>query len=120
LSQQSSNISVKKEKNVLLDLKESTLKSNLDIFILVNTKHFGALSGYDLLLFFRKKYGPLISAGTMYAQLYAMERKKLIEGKDPSSGARKFTLTTEGERTLEIVLALKNEVLSLTESIFSP
>jgi len=44
----------------------------------------------------------------------------LIEGKDPSSGARKFTLTTEGERTLEIVLALKNEVLSLTESIFSP
>lgn len=120
LSQQSSEIGVKREKNILLGLKESTLKSNLDVFILVSIKNSGALSGYDLLLLFRKKYGSIVGVGTIYSQLYAMERKTLIECRDASSNARKYTLTSKGERTLNIILALESEVLALMASIFHP
>jgi DNA-binding PadR family transcriptional regulator len=115
LSQQSSQI----EKNILAELKEEVLKNHLNIFILTSIKNFGELSGYDVLLHFKKKFGAAISVGTIYSQLYALERKQLIEGKLNSSGTRKYILTTKGLKTLDIILALKPQILGLVDSVFS-
>jgi DNA-binding PadR family transcriptional regulator len=114
LSQQSSQI----EKNILAELKEEVLKDHLNIFILTSIKSGGELSGYDLLLQFREKFEIQISAGTIYAQLYALERKQLIECK-LKSDIRKYTLTAKGSKTLDIVLALKPQILGLVDSVFT-
>lgn len=115
MSQQYSQI----EKNILAELKEEVLKNHLNIFILTSIKNLGALGGYDILLHFREKFGENISVGTIYAQLYALERKLLIEGKINSSGTRKYTLTAKGLKTLDIVVALKPQILGLVDSVFT-
>jgi DNA-binding PadR family transcriptional regulator len=115
LSQQYNQV----EKNILLELKEEILKSNLNIFILTSIKSLGEISGYDVLMHFRKKFGTNISVGTIYSQLYALERKKLIEGKRNSSNTRKYTLTANGSKTLDIIIALKPQILDLVDSVFS-
>jgi DNA-binding PadR family transcriptional regulator len=114
LSQQTSQI----EKNILAELKEDVLKNHLNIFILTSIKHCDELSGYDLLLQFREKFEIQISAGTIYSQLYALERKQLIECK-LESDARKYTLTAKGSKTLDIILTLKPQILGLVDSVFT-
>lgn len=107
------------EKNILLELKEEILKSNLNIFIMASIKNLGEISGYDVLLNYRKRFQSNISVGTIYSQLYALERKKLIEGKLNSSQIRKYSLTEKGSKTLDIVIALKPQILALVDSVFS-
>jgi DNA-binding PadR family transcriptional regulator len=107
------------ERNLLVDLKEDILRNHLDIFILTSIRNLGELSGYDLLVRFRKKFGANISVGTIYSQLYALERKQLIEGKTNEVGTRKYILTVKGANTLDVVLALKQQILDLVDSVFS-
>jgi DNA-binding PadR family transcriptional regulator len=107
------------EKNILMELKEEILKSNLNIFILTSIKSLGEQSGYDVLQNFRKKFEVNISVGTIYSQLYALERKKLIEGQLNSSGVRKYILTVNGLKTLDIIIALKPQILDLFDSVFT-
>lgn len=107
------------QKNILQELKEEILKSNLNIFILTNIKSVGELSGYDVLQNFKKKFETNISVGTIYSQLYSLERKKLIEGNLNSSGVRKYVLTANGLKTLDIIIALKPQILELFDSVFS-
>jgi DNA-binding PadR family transcriptional regulator len=62
-----------------------------------------SLSGYDFIAFINKRFNVLISAGTVYALLYSLERKKLIE----SSGEerkRTYKLTAKGNETIGIIL----------------
>lgn len=105
--------------NLLLEIEEEILKSHLNIFIMTRIKSFGELSGYDILMRFREKFGLNISVGTVYAQLYSLERKKLIECKPNSARTRKYTLTLKGSKTLDIVLTLKPQLLELVDSVFS-
>jgi DNA-binding PadR family transcriptional regulator len=107
-----------RQKNILQELKEEILKSNLNLFILTNIKSQGELSGYDVLQNFKKKFGTNISVGSIYSQLYSLERKKLIEGNFNSSGARKYVLTANGLKTLDIIIALKPQILELFDSLF--
>jgi len=105
------------EKNIIVDLKEGVLRSHLDIFILSNIRNYGALSGYDLLNRFRGRFGVNISVGTIYSQLYSLERKQLIEGKTDST-ARRYVLTPKGATSLDIAVALKQQILDLVDSLF--
>lgn len=38
------------------------------------------LSGYDVIMFVHKKFGILLSSGTVYSVLYSMERNGLVRG----------------------------------------
>ena len=40
----------------------------------------GAMSGYDAISFIHNKFGVLVSSGTVYSHLYALERDGLIKG----------------------------------------
>jgi DNA-binding PadR family transcriptional regulator len=106
--------------NFINDAKEQILRSNFDIFVMTSIKNIGALSGYDLLVLFKDKFQTNISVGTIYAQLYSLERKQLIECRTDTERSRKYTLTTKGLRTIDVVISLKSEFLALVDSIFSP
>ncbi|MGD6805600.1 MAG: PadR family transcriptional regulator [Candidatus Bathyarchaeia archaeon] len=78
------------------DIEIRVVKSFLDILILIEMKKQSNLSGYDVTAFVNNKFGGILSPGTVYATLYAMERKGLITGE---SDGRKtvYKLTEAGK-----------------------
>lgn len=100
------------------NFEKDIIKSRLDIIFLIRIKNSGALSGYDLMQYIKDKYKISLSSGTIYTQLYCLERKFLIEGKLCSSGKRTYSLTLQGARTLEIILSSKNRFKKVITSFF--
>jgi len=68
-----------------------------------------SLSGYDVIRIFYKKFGILLSPGTIYSVLYSMERNGLIEGKE-NSHKRVYNLTEIGEKTIKNMLNSIEEI----------
>jgi len=60
------------------------------------------LSGYDILTYIHKRFGYMVSSGTVYSILYSMERDGLITGKRVNR-KRIYTLTRKGEETIKII-----------------
>jgi DNA-binding PadR family transcriptional regulator len=88
----------------------------LDIIVLKAMKN-RALSGYDILSLIHKKFGILLSPGTIYSLLYSLERKGLVKASF-NQKARSYTLSEKGEETLKNILNLHNRIIALTSSIF--
>jgi DNA-binding PadR family transcriptional regulator len=63
------------------DIETRVVKSFLDILILIEMKKHDNISGYDITSFVNERFGGILSPGTVYATIYAIERKGLIEGK---------------------------------------
>ena len=80
----------------LKELHRKTLQNYMDILILSKLQD-GALSGYDIISYMHKKYGILVSSGTVYSLLYSMERKGYIEGK-MASRKRLYSLTEKEDK----------------------
>ena len=81
------------------DIETRVVKSFLDILILIEMKKQNNLSGYDVTAFVNNKFGGILSPGTVYANLYSMERKGLIHGE---SDGRKtvYSLTEKGNNVI--------------------
>jgi DNA-binding PadR family transcriptional regulator len=84
----------------VLGIETRVLKEFLDIIMLCELKARGALTGYDLALLERERFGISLSPGTVYMTMYAMERRGLIAGK-PNGKKTTYSLTVKGERALE-------------------
>jgi DNA-binding PadR family transcriptional regulator len=97
------------ESGMLKEFQRSIIKNFLDTVVMVKLKACGPLSGYDLMEYVQQKYGILISSGTVYSLLYALERKGLLKG-DCSSGKRLYALTEEGLKAIESILNSKEEI----------
>ena len=84
--------------------REKIFLALLDIILLKYIKENGSLAGYDFMIWVHKKYGVLLSSGTVYTKIYSLERRGLVKGE---WGERKriYTLTKEGEATLNSVLS---------------
>jgi DNA-binding PadR family transcriptional regulator len=82
------------------DIETRVVKSFLDILILVEMKKQKNISGYDITSFVNNKFGGILSPGTVYATLYAIERKGLIEGK------------TDGRKTVYALTEKGNDVVA--------
>ncbi len=74
-----------------------------------------AFSGYDALRLISERYGKPISPGRMYSTLYAMERKKLVEG-SYRKGKRMYIVTDLGKLTFEVVTS-SDEMQSFMEKM---
>jgi len=85
------------------------LKDFLDTIILAELKNRSALSGYDVIDFIHRKFGILISSGTVYALLYSMERNGLIKGV-LHQRSRIYTLTDKGRDTINAISKSKEEI----------
>jgi DNA-binding PadR family transcriptional regulator len=89
------------EARVIRKFNERILNCFLDVVILSQIEK-QSLSGYDLIGHIFKSYGILMSAGTIYATMYSLERDGLVVS---SFDGKKnvFRLTERGTFTLEVV-----------------
>jgi DNA-binding PadR family transcriptional regulator len=73
----------------------------MDILILAEIKE-GALSGYDVISLVHKKFGILVSSGTVYSLLYSLERDGLIKGVWDQR-KRVYELSEKGEQNIKVI-----------------
>jgi DNA-binding PadR family transcriptional regulator len=85
----------------------------MDIIMLNELKN-DSMSGYDVIGYIHKKFGVLLSSGTIYSHLYALERDGLIRGTIDKK-KRIYELTEKGEQTLENVSNENREILNTLE-----
>lgn len=96
------------EREVLKNMHERLLKNFMDVLIMARLTN-NSVSGYDVIAYVHKKFGFLISSGTVYSLLYSMERDGLIKGKRINR-KRTYTLTDKGEETIKVVQNANDEV----------
>ena len=97
------------ESEILKEMQRDMVKNFLDTIILAELRNSSALSGYDIIEFIHKKFGILISSGTVYALLYSMERKGLIKS-TLAQRKRVYALTDKGRETINAISKSKEEI----------
>ena len=94
------------------------VKSFLDTIVLAKLREQDSpMSGYDVITLIHKKFGILVSSGTVYALLYSMERDGLIRGR-LSQRKRVYMLTEKGEKKIKALLEAKEKILGLMVNLF--
>jgi DNA-binding PadR family transcriptional regulator len=96
-------------KQNIKEIHQRIINSFLDVIIMGELLQNDSLSGYDVIRIFYKKFGILLSPGTIYSVLYSMERNGLIEGKE-NSHKRVYNLTEIGEKTIKNMLNSIEEI----------
>ena len=91
------------------EMHERIVKGFLDVAIMAKLVDGNLMSGYDVIAFVHKKFGTLLSSGTVYSVLYSMERNGLVRGMR-SKGKRVYKLTDRGEKTIKVVINLVEEI----------
>lgn len=90
-------------KLMVRDIERRIISRFMDLLILSILDHDGSeISGYDLIKYFHSKFGLLMSAGTVYSCMHAMEREDLLKGKY-NGKKRVYTLTQHGRETARII-----------------
>jgi DNA-binding PadR family transcriptional regulator len=91
------------------ELEKRIIKEFLDVIILLELKDKGELSGYDFAVLQHQKFDLSLSPGTVYATLYAMERRGLIEGRNDGKKTS-FHLTDKGAGALENLKKINSDL----------
>jgi DNA-binding PadR family transcriptional regulator len=73
------------------------------LLILVGLSNGCPQSAYDIILFIHKKFDVLLSTGTVYANLYRLERNNLVSAKS-TERKRVYTLTENGKKAIERIM----------------
>ncbi|HSV50184.1 MAG TPA: PadR family transcriptional regulator [Candidatus Acidoferrales bacterium] len=99
------------------EVETRVIKEFLDIIILCELKGHNELSGYDIALLQKQKFGITLSPGTVYSTMYAMERRGLI---DAHSNGKKTTyvLTDLGVKALDNLGRCGMELVDFMKCIF--
>jgi DNA-binding PadR family transcriptional regulator len=82
-------------------MQEKVIKQFIDVIILSALKN-GQMSGYDLIVYIKKKYGIKISPGKVYQHLNALSRDGLVVS-DQIPRKRVYEMTEDG-RNLMIIM----------------
>lgn len=96
-------------------LHKRAIQNFMDILILTEIKN-RSLSGYDVIGLIYRKFGILMSSGTVYSLLYSLERDGWIKG---TSKQRKriYQLTEKGEQNIGVVTRADGELQDFLRSI---
>ena len=92
----------KSEAKILKNMHERLIKNFMDIIIMTQLQK-GPLSGYDVIAYIHTRFNLLVSSGTIYSLLYALERKDLIEG-IWDERKRTYKLTEKGQKQIQTIL----------------
>ena len=104
--------------NHIDDLKIRTIKSFTDILILKHLKSHPLSSGYQVLRHLYDGYDVLCSPGTLYKEIYLLERKGLIKA-EGDQNSRIYSLTDEGQKVLETAVKTSKQIQELVSEILS-
>ena len=74
------------------------------------------MSGYDVIRFIYKKFGVLVSSGTVYSRLYTLERNGWIKSIS-TKRKRVYALSEESEQNIEPILDANCQVQSLLRNM---
>jgi DNA-binding PadR family transcriptional regulator len=99
-------------------LHRKTIKNFMDILILVEMKR-SSVSGYDVIGIIHKKFGILLSSGTVYSTLYSLERDGLIRG-TWNNRKRVYTLTEKAKQKMGTVIKAEKGIQDFLKNISSP
>ena len=99
------------------ELYERIVKNFMDVFILFQLAR-AELSGYSIIGRIHRRYGILMSSGTVYSTLYSMERKGLIEAKSLER-KRLYALTQKGERAIRNIRRSNGKIKSMLAGILA-
>jgi len=100
---------------IVEDLRGRTIKSFMDILILAELKK-DPMSGYDVIGLIHKRFGILVSSGTIYSLLYSMERKGLITGVW-NKRKRVYALAEKGDRNIKVITNVNEEIQNFLRNI---
>jgi len=106
------------ENDVIMEMRERIVRAFLDLIVLMKlSEGCERLGGYDFIKLVTEEFDVMLSAGSIYAALYSMERNGLIQA---SSNRRKrvYVLTDKGEATVKTISEEKTKVLYLFGSLF--
>jgi DNA-binding PadR family transcriptional regulator len=81
-------------------------------------KEHSLSSGYQILRHLHEEFDVLFSPGTIYHQIYLLERKNLIKGEGDDNG-RIYCLTEEGEKKLVSTVMASSQIQELVSNILS-
>jgi DNA-binding PadR family transcriptional regulator len=99
------------------EMRERVIRNFIDLLILKELKENGNRSGYDIIDLFHKKFHLILSPGSVYSMLYAMERMSLVAGAT-AGGKRLYKLTRRGEEKIENILCSLEEIHFFIDSMF--
>ena len=105
----------KLEGRILKKMHERIIKNFMDIIIMTELRN-GSLSGYDVISYIHNKFNLLVSSGTIYSLLYALERKDLIEG-IWDERKRTYKLTEKGQKQIQTILNAHEKINNLITNI---
>ena len=101
---------LKKDRDIIKKLRRRLVNELLDIIILNKVESDPYITGYAIIEYLLLRFNILVSSGSVYSTLYALERKGLIKG--VWKGRRRiYKITPEGEKMIKI-LREKSDVIS--------
>jgi len=98
-------------------MQRQIAKSVMDLLMLAELRN-GTMSGYDAISFIHNKFGVLLSSGTVYSHLYALERDGLVKGAWDVK-KRVYEITEKGEQALETIALSNMELLSVLKKVLN-
>ena len=104
------------EPKVEKQLCERFLRTFLDIVILYRLENSEPMSGYGFLQFIHEKFGILLSSGTVYSNLYALEREGFIEGHSRPR-KRVYKVSDKGRQFIEATCHALSSVQNLIKKV---
>jgi DNA-binding PadR family transcriptional regulator len=104
------------ESEILRKMHRRIVRNFLDVLILLELSE-GPLSGYDVISLVHKRFGVLVSSGSVYSCLYYLERVGLVKG-EWVQRRRVYKLTEKGNRTVKTLLKMKDKILGLVVNLF--
>jgi DNA-binding PadR family transcriptional regulator len=106
---------MKSPSNLVNKLEKRVIHDFMDIYILEEMKS-GSLSGYDIIQLMHKRYGIMVSSGTVYSLLYSLERAGWIKGVWDER-KRVYELTEKADHEARIIAKVNSEVQKLLGNI---
>jgi len=116
---------LKNEKDVIKRLRRRLINELLDIIILNTVEYNPYITGYAIIESLFRRFNILVSSGSVYSTLYALEREGLIKG--VWKGRRRiYKITPEGEKMIrilreksDIISCLFREIITQTEHYYT-
>ena len=106
-------------RRVARSLKKRILTDYMDLIILsLMSNSHEAIGGYDIIRYLHKHFHFLPSPGTVYSQLYSLERKGLIKNVG-SERKRTYTLSEKGRKYFQMIQSCREYIqMILNDVIF--
>jgi DNA-binding PadR family transcriptional regulator len=97
------------------ELQKRIIQGFMDVLILTEMRK-NSLSGYDAIGLIHRKFGVLVSSGTVYSLLYSLEREGWIEGV-LDHRKRVYVLAEKGKQQIKTIAKANDEIRDLLRNI---